>query len=61
MNLKRVVVSEDIMYTKTYGHQLLVNNLHAEEKTAVHATDAVAVVKGEEIVAWLRGWPRFTQ
>ena len=34
---ERVVASEDIMYTKTHGHQLLVNNLYAEEKTAIHA------------------------
>jgi len=27
------------MYTKIYGHQLLVNNLYAEEKTAIHETD----------------------
>ena len=33
---ERVVASEDIMYTKTHGHQLLVNNLYAEEKTAIH-------------------------
>ena len=26
------------MYTKTHGHQLLVNNLYAEEKTAVYVT-----------------------
>jgi len=39
MNLKRVVASEDIMYTKTHGHQLLVNNLYAEEKTPIHETD----------------------
>ena len=25
------------MYTKTHGHQLSVNNLYAEEKTAIHA------------------------
>ena len=25
------------MYTKTHGHQLLVNNLYEEEKTAIHA------------------------
>ena len=24
------------MYTKTHGHHLLVNNLYAEEKTAIH-------------------------
>ena len=24
------------MYTKTHGHQLLVNNLYGEEKTAIH-------------------------
>ena len=39
MNLKQVVTSEDIMYTKTHGHQLLVNNLYVDEKTAIHATD----------------------
>ena len=33
---EQVVASED-MYTKTHGHQLLVNNLYAEEKTAIHA------------------------
>jgi len=27
------------MYTKTHGHQLLVNNLYAEEKTAIHEAD----------------------
>jgi len=53
MNLKQVVSSKDIMYTKTlvscsqtettktHGHQLLVNmnTLYAEEKTAIHMTD----------------------
>jgi len=36
MNLKQVVASEDIMYTKMHGHQLLV---YAEEKTVIHATN----------------------
>ena len=31
------------MYTKTHGHQLLVNNLFAEEKTAIHVTDMLHV------------------
>jgi len=41
MNLKQVVSSEDSVYTKTHEHQLLVNNLYAEEKTAIHATNIV--------------------
>jgi len=39
MNLKQVVASEDIMYAKAHGHQLLVNNLYAEEKIAIHVTN----------------------
>ena len=33
------------MYTKTHGHQLLVNNLYAEEKTAIHANSLLHGLK----------------
>jgi len=46
------VVSEDIMYTKTHGHQLLVNNLYAEEKTAINATDIYLYNTILQLIIW---------
>ena len=42
---ERVVASEDIINTKTHGHQLLVNSLYAEEKTAIHANSFLHSLK----------------